>query len=90
MAPMAGVPEPGMTIECREVVELVTEYLEGALDETTTTELEAHLRLCQGCDDYLAQMRATLDAVGHIPLEGLSAGAQAALLAAFHDMRRAT
>jgi anti-sigma factor RsiW len=88
MAAMAGAPDPGMTIECREVVELVTDYLEGALDPDTTTELEAHLRLCEGCEEYLAQLRTTLDAVGHIPLDGLSEGAKATLLAAFQDVQR--
>ncbi len=90
MTPMAGEPHPGMTIECREVVELVTDYLEGALDPATTTELEAHLRLCEGCEEYLTQLRATLDAIGHIPLDGLSERVQAALVAAFDDMRRPT
>ena len=90
MAPMAGAPDPGMTIECREVVELVTDYLEGVLDPAVTAELEAHLHLCDGCAEYLAQMRATLDALGHMPTDGLSDHAQATLLAAFHDVRRPT
>ena len=77
--------EPGMTIRCQEVVELITDYLEGQLDETTRTELEAHLPLCEGCDEYLRQMRATIQALGHVPLDSLSETAQADLLAAFRD-----
>ena len=77
--------EPGMTIRCQEVVELITDYLEGQLDETTRTELEAHLPLCEGCDEYLRQMRTTIQALGHVPLDSLSDTAQADLLAAFRD-----
>ena len=76
-------PEPGMTITCQEVVELVTDYLEGTLDDTTRVEIEAHLSLCPGCGEYLRQMRATLDAVGHVPLDSLSGEARDELLAAF-------
>ena len=77
--------EPGMTIRCQEVVELITDYLEGQLDGPTRTELEAHLPLCEGCGEYLRQMRATIRALGHVPLDSLSETAQADLLAAFRD-----
>ena len=77
--------EPGMTIRCQEVVELITDYLDGQLDEPTRTELEAHLPLCEGCDEYLRQMRTTIQALGHVPLDSLSETAQADLLAAFRD-----
>ena len=76
-------PVPGMTISCQQVVELVTDYLEGELDAATRTELEAHLALCPGCDAYLAQMRTTIDELGHVPVETLSPEAQDDLVAAF-------
>ena len=79
---------PGMTISCQEVVEIVTDYLEGQLDESTRAELEAHLALCPGCDLYLQQMRATIDQLGHVPVESLSEQAQSDLMSAFrtfHD-----
>ncbi len=85
---MTDTPVPGMTISCQEVVEIVTDYLEGQLDEATRTELEAHLALCPGCDLYLEQMRATIDELGHVPVESLSEQAQSDLMAAFrtfHD-----
>jgi anti-sigma factor RsiW len=88
MKPMADRVEPGLTIRCDEVVELVTDYLEGALDAQTTAEFEAHLALCPGCADYLDQMRQTLRTVGSVPLDSLSESAKAALLAAFRDVRR--
>jgi anti-sigma factor RsiW len=77
--------EPGMTIRCQEVVEVITDYLEDQLDEATRTELEAHLTLCEGCAEYLRQMRTTIQALGHVPLDSLSDTAKADLLAAFRD-----
>ena len=77
---------PGMTISCQEVVEIVTDYLEGALDDATVTELEAHLALCPHCHVYLEQMRRTIDELGHVPVESLSEQAQMDLLAAFRTL----
>ncbi len=79
---------PGMTIRCEQVVELITEYLEDALDEPTRAEFEAHLALCEPCVTYLQQMEATLRAVGSIPLQTLSEPAKADLIAAFRDISR--
>lgn len=80
---MTDANAPGMTISCQEVVEIVTDYLEGQLDDATRTELEAHLALCPGCDTYLEQMRQTIDELGHVPVETLSERAQADLMSAF-------
>jgi len=80
-------PEPGLTIICAEVVELVTDYLEGVLDEEMTAEVEAHLALCEGCAAYLDQMRTTIRLLGHVPVDSLSPGTRDGLLAAFRDLR---
>jgi anti-sigma factor RsiW len=88
MSDMADGAEPGMTIECRQLVELVTDYIEGVLDDETRAELEAHLQLCAACADYVRQMRITLQMVGTVPLENLSDATRADLLAAFRDFRR--
>lgn len=85
---MTEADAPGMTISCQEVVEIVTDYLEGQLDDATRTELEAHLALCPGCDEYLAQMRTTLDALGHVPVESLSETARNDLLSSFRAYSR--
>jgi anti-sigma factor RsiW len=73
----------GAELTCAALVELVTEYLEGALDADTTAVVEEHLAICPGCGTYLDQMRATLGALGHVPVDTLPARAQADLLAAF-------
>jgi anti-sigma factor RsiW len=78
---------PGLTVTCQEIVELVTDYLEGALDPAMTAEVEAHLQLCDGCDSYVEQMRATIHALGTVPVETLSETAQSQLLRAFQDLR---
>jgi predicted anti-sigma-YlaC factor YlaD len=70
---------------CEKVVEIVTEYLEGALDQETAAAVEYHLALCPGCDDYLQQMRTTILLVGRVPVETLSVAARDELLTAFHD-----
>jgi predicted anti-sigma-YlaC factor YlaD len=81
--------EPGSTITCQEVVELVSDYLEGLVDDATRVEIEAHLELCRGCGEYLRQMRATLRALGRIPLDTLTDTAKADLTAAFRAARHA-
>ena len=55
---MTGPIIPG-GISCREVVELVTAYLDGALDADTRARFEAHLELCGPCVEYVEQIRAT-------------------------------
>ena len=86
---MSEVPAPGLTITCQELVELVTDYLEGQLDGATRAEVDAHLALCPGCDVYLAQMRTTMDQLGHVPVESLSEQAQSELLSAFRTFHGA-
>lgn len=72
-------------IACIELVELLTDYLEGALPPGEVAAVEAHLQACAGCRNYLAQMRATIEAVGTVPVETLSDEAYDTLLTAFRD-----
>jgi anti-sigma factor RsiW len=58
-------------IACREAVELVTDYLEGALRGRDRRRFEAHLADCDHCDEYLAQIRATIRATGQVVPEDL-------------------
>jgi anti-sigma factor RsiW len=77
--------DPDLDIACRELVEIVTDYLEGALDTRTSTAVERHLELCPHCERYVEQMRETIATVGHVPVETLSPQAKADLVAAFRD-----
>jgi len=78
--------QPGLAIDCAEVVELLTDYLEGTLEEPVRAEIEAHLDLCEGCDTYLAQMRNTIDVLGHVPVESLTEQVRKDLVTAFRDV----
>jgi anti-sigma factor RsiW len=80
---MSEQPVPGLTITCTEIVEVVTDYLEGQIDDALRTEIEAHLALCPGCDNYLEQMRETIRVMGHVPVHSLSDTARDDLMAAF-------
>ncbi len=75
-------------LTCQDFVELVTDYLDGALDEDSSNLFEHHLTLCGGCETYLEQMKQTASLLGEIPAETLSEEAQATLLAAFRDFPR--
>ena len=48
---------------CAELVELVTAFLEGALDSETEQRFVEHLAICDGCETYLEKMRRTIDEV---------------------------
>jgi len=83
---MTQVPsEPGLNISCAQLVELITDYLEGALDEDLAAEITAHLALCEGCTTYLEQMRSTIRMLGHAPAATLSPNIRDELMAAFRD-----
>jgi anti-sigma factor RsiW len=57
---------------CQTAVELVTDYLEGALSRTERHRFERHLADCPNCTEYLAQMRATIRLAGSLEPEDLS------------------
>jgi len=74
-------------LSCQQVVELVTGYLEGTLDPETLDLFEQHLNFCDGCDDYVEQMRATVAVVGRLETEDVPPAAREQLLTAFRDWR---
>jgi anti-sigma factor RsiW len=82
---MNEVETPEMT--CKELVEVITDYLEGALPAEDRARFERHLSKCEGCHAYLDQMRGTINALGHLPPESLSPEAERALLDAFKGWR---
>jgi anti-sigma factor RsiW len=74
-------------LSCRELVELVTDYLEGALPRCEQARFEQHIDLCDGCWAYVEQMRRTIALSGRLAAEDLSPEAQAALLEAFRGWK---
>jgi anti-sigma factor RsiW len=78
-------PEPELT--CAELVELVTDYLEGRLPERERRRFDEHLTACDGCTAYVEQMRATIAVAGRLPDPELSSEFEQQLLDAFRGWR---
>jgi anti-sigma factor RsiW len=74
-------------LSCRELVELVTAYLEGELPAGVRKRFEAHLSQCDGCSVYLEQMRTTIRLSGMLGVEDVSPEAEQALLRAFRGWK---
>ena len=72
-------------INCQELVELVTDYLEGALSPVDLRRFEEHTDGCKNCTRYLEQLRLTIRIAGTITTDDLSPEMEQELLAAFND-----
>lgn len=72
-------------ITCREIVELVTSFLEGRLSAGERRRFQEHLAGCEGCSNYLDQMRKTIRLVGRLTVDSFPVGAREAMLQAFRD-----
>ena len=72
---------------CREVVELVTDYLEERLPPAERARFDAHLEVCEGCRACLDQMRATVRLLGRLPEDTLPPELEERLMRAFRDWR---
>jgi anti-sigma factor RsiW len=70
---------------CRRAVELMTDYLEGALDARDRARLEEHLAACPHCSEYLAQMRATIAVAGRVQPDDLAPEALDELVALYRS-----
>jgi len=75
-------------LTCKEIVEIVTDYLEGTLPRAQRRAFDAHLAECDGCTQYLEQMRETIRLTGTLTEESLEPDLRAKLLDAFRDLRR--
>jgi predicted anti-sigma-YlaC factor YlaD len=75
-------------LTCQEVVELVTEYLEGAMPTADVARFEEHLDLCDGCDHYVDQIRTTIASLGRASDDNLPPETRERLLGAFREWKR--
>ena len=73
---------------CQELVEVVTEYLDGSLPPSERHRFERHLAGCDGCVNYLNQMRHTIRVLGRLGADDIPADEQERLLTLFRDWRR--
>jgi Putative zinc-finger len=87
---LTGVnPSPGpVEMSCRDLVELVTDYLDDALPAGERARFEAHLAECDGCLSHLRQVNETIRAVGDLREANVPSDVLDALVRAFGDLRR--
>jgi anti-sigma factor RsiW len=72
-------------LTCQQVVELVTEYLDGVMEPARHARFEAHLAGCDGCTAYLEQFRTTVVVVGRLAASDVPAPVMSELLSAFRN-----
>jgi anti-sigma factor RsiW len=83
-----GVDElPAPRLTCREVVELLSDYLEDMLPAREHARVEAHLATCPECTAYLDQLRATIGTLGRLREQDVPPPLRARLLTAFRGWR---
>jgi anti-sigma factor (TIGR02949 family) len=75
-------------LACIEVVELVTDYLDGALSEADARRLERHLDTCPGCTEYLQQLRTIAGSLKGLTEESFPGEMRDGLIADFRDFRK--
>ncbi len=75
-------------LQCRQVVELLTDYLEGALPADVHRAVEHHLAHCDSCTAYLQQLRTTVAVLGYLDPPPLDEGVRDDLVALFRDVHR--
>ncbi|MFH7595719.1 zf-HC2 domain-containing protein [Streptomyces racemochromogenes] len=75
-------------MNCNDFVELVTDFLDGALSEGDERRFIEHLAECSGCETYLDQFRQTIATTGELTPDGISSDARQHLLSAFRDWQR--
>lgn len=75
-------------LTCRELVELVTDYLEGAMDAHDRLRFEDHIAVCPPCRAHLQQMRDTIRMLGQLTEENMPPRAREELLRAFREWKR--
>ncbi len=84
-SPQVATEETGLA--CRELVELVTSYLENTLPQRERARFDAHLAVCPHCTEYLAQFRHTIRATGKLREDDVAPEAKEALLGAFRNWK---
>lgn len=75
-------------MSCKELVELVTDYLEGALSPADQRRFELHMGRCEECKLYIDQIRLTIKAAGQLTEDSINPAVKDELLAAFRDWKK--
>lgn len=72
---------------CKELVEVITDYLEGTLSERDRARFDAHILTCPPCREYVAEMRTTLHLTGRLTVDSISSSVRDELLSAYRRMK---
>lgn len=75
-------------LTCKELTEIVTEYLEGRLSFGQRVQFHMHVGMCRHCRAYLRQMKITVRTLGKLPAEPMPEHVKDELLVRFRGMRR--
>ena len=79
---------PTEELTCQELVEIVTDYLEGAMPSEDRLRFEEHLVGCPGCTAYVEQMRETVRLTGALREDDVDPVVLERLLKSFQDWKR--
>ena len=74
-------------MNCIQLVDLVTDYLEGSMPADQRARFEEHVAGCDGCTTYLEQFRITIRLSGMLSEEQIATDARESLLSVFRDWR---
>jgi predicted anti-sigma-YlaC factor YlaD len=75
-------------LTCRELTEVITDYLEGRMSFMDRVRFRAHIGMCRDCRAYLDQMKQTVRAMGQLPPEDIPPEVRNQLLERFRDWKR--
>jgi predicted anti-sigma-YlaC factor YlaD len=81
-------PRDSGRLTCRELIVLVTDYMENALTREERARFERHLSACRDCTAYLSQMKMTIQLLGKVTEDDVTAQARDELLTIFQDWKR--
>lgn len=74
-------------LSCQQLVELVSDYHEGALSRATRRRFEGHIARCDGCSAYVEQMRQTIRLTGRLRSESIPEQTLEELLRVFSNWK---
>jgi len=75
-------------LTCRELTEVITDYLEGRMSFMDRVRFRVHIGMCRGCRAYLDQMKQTIRTIGRLPPEDMPPDVQAQLLERFREWKQ--
>jgi anti-sigma factor RsiW len=78
-------------LACKEFVELITAYLDGALPDDLRADVDEHLDMCDGCQNVLAQWRTIINLAGQLTeadVENTDELTRDRLISTFRELRR--